>query len=42
MEEAQNAPTPCTIYTVFINGDFITNEVLTEKKLVMYLEQYAK
>ncbi len=38
--EAQNAPTPCTIYTLFINGEFVTNEVLTEKKLVMYLERY--
>ncbi|MBF4692470.1 N-acetyltransferase [Fusibacter ferrireducens] len=40
VEEAQNAPTPCTIYTLFIHGKFVTNEVLTEKKLVMHLEKY--
>jgi ribosomal protein S18 acetylase RimI-like enzyme len=41
VEEAQSSPTACTIYTLFINGNFITNEVLTEKKLIKYLEKYG-
>lgn len=30
-EEAQNAPCPFTTYSVFINGKFITHEILREK-----------
>lgn len=32
-EQAQRAPAPLTAYTVFYNGEFITNEILSEKKL---------
>jgi hypothetical protein len=31
-EEAQNAPAPFTSYSLFYNGDFITNEILSDKK----------
>ncbi|WP_432666700.1 YoaP domain-containing protein [Wukongibacter baidiensis] len=41
VEDAQSSPTPCTIYTLFIDGNFVTNEVLTEKKLLKYLEKYS-
>lgn len=40
VEQAQAAPTPCTIYSLFINGEFVTNEILTEKKLMEYLQTY--
>lgn len=32
IEQAQNAPTPFTTYSLFYNGSFITNEILSEKK----------
>jgi ribosomal protein S18 acetylase RimI-like enzyme len=32
MEEAQNAPAPFTSYSLFYNGEFITNEILSGKK----------
>ena len=32
MEEAQNAPTPSTSYSLFHNGAFLTNEILSDKK----------
>ncbi len=32
VEQAQNAPTPFTSYSLFYNGEFITNEILSEKK----------
>lgn len=31
-EQAQNAPAPFTTYGLFYNGEFITNEILSEKK----------
>jgi hypothetical protein len=31
-EEAQNAPAPFTSYSLFYNGEFITNEILSDKK----------
>ncbi|MCL2677769.1 MAG: GNAT family N-acetyltransferase [Clostridiales bacterium] len=31
-EEAQNAPAPFTAYSLFYNGEFLTNEILSEKK----------
>ncbi len=34
VEEAQNAPAPFTTYSLFINGKFETNEILTEKKFI--------
>ncbi|MBE6054065.1 MAG: GNAT family N-acetyltransferase [Clostridium sartagoforme] len=31
-EQAQNSPCPFTTYSLFYNGEFITNEILSEKK----------
>lgn len=31
-EQAQNAPAPVTSYAMFYNGEFMTNEILSEKK----------
>jgi len=31
-EQAQNAPAPFTTYSLFYNGEFLTNEILSEKK----------
>lgn len=31
-DEAQNAPAPFTTYSLFYNGKFLTNEILTDKK----------
>jgi hypothetical protein len=31
-EQAQNAPAPFTTYSLFYNGEFITNEILSDKK----------
>lgn len=32
LEQAQNAPVPSTSYSLFYNGEFITHEILSEKK----------
>jgi len=37
LEEAQNAPSPFTTYSLFINGKFETNEILSEKKFLKIL-----
>lgn len=37
LKEAQNAPSPFTTYCLFINGKFVTNEILTEKKFLKIL-----
>lgn len=34
LQEAQNAPSPFTTYSLFKNGKFVTNEILTEKKFL--------
>lgn len=31
-EQAQNAPAPFTSYSLFYNGEFVTNEILSDKK----------
>lgn len=31
-EDAQNAPTPFTTFSLFYNGEFVTHETLSEKK----------
>ncbi|MHC1723587.1 MAG: YoaP domain-containing protein [Aminipila sp.] len=31
-EQAQNAPAPFTTYSLFYNGEFLTNEILSDKK----------
>ncbi len=33
-EQAQGAPSPFTIYSLFHNGKFVTNEILTESKFL--------
>ncbi len=38
LESAKNAPCPFTTYSLFLNGEFITNEILTEKKFLKYIE----
>ena len=41
-KEAQNAPVPTTSYSLFYNGEFITNEILSDKKfekLLVEIEQ---
>lgn len=37
---AQRSPAPFTTYSLFVRGDFITNEILTEKKFLTLLETY--
>lgn len=39
-EQAQNAPAPFTSYSLFYNGDFLTNEILSEKKFKKMLEGF--
>lgn len=33
-EKAQNAPTPITTYALFYNGEYVTNDVMNEKKFL--------
>ena len=33
-EEAQNAPSPFTTYSLFYNGKFVTHEILSENKFL--------
>ncbi|MDO4274523.1 MAG: YoaP domain-containing protein [Eubacteriales bacterium] len=40
-EQAQNAPTPFTTYSFFYDGDFVTNEILSEKKFEKFLETHG-
>ena len=37
-EEAQNAPAPFTSYSLFYNGEFVTNEIMSDKKFGRLLE----
>lgn len=37
-EEAQSAPTPFTTFSLFYDGEFITHEILSEKKFEKILE----
>lgn len=39
-KQAQSSPAPFTTYSLFINGQFVTNEILTEKKFLGLLEKY--
>ncbi|MDO5516970.1 MAG: YoaP domain-containing protein [Clostridium sp.] len=41
-EQAQNAPSPFTTFSLFFNGDFITHEILSEKKFEKILEERMK
>lgn len=38
-KQAQNAPAPCTSYSLFYNGEFVTNEILSEKKFERILAE---
>lgn len=38
LEAAKNAPSPVTTYSLFIDGVFVTNEILSEKKIESYLD----
>ena len=38
-EEAQNAPAPSTSYCLFYNGEFVTNEILSDKKFEKILAE---
>lgn len=37
VKEAKKCPAPFTIYTIFKDGEFVTNEILTEKKFIQLL-----
>lgn len=38
-EQAQNAPSPFTIYSLFYDGKFVTNEILSETKFAKLLSE---
>lgn len=38
-EKAQNAPAPVSTYSLFYNGEFITHEILSDKKFLKILEE---
>jgi ribosomal protein S18 acetylase RimI-like enzyme len=38
-EEAQKAPVASTTYSLFVNGEFMTNEILTEDKFIKLLDE---
>lgn len=38
-EQAQNAPAPFTSYSLFYNGEFVTNDILTDKKFEKILAE---
>ena len=40
-ENAQNAPTPVTTYSLFYNGEYITNEQMNDKKFLKLLKNMA-
>lgn len=37
-QQAQMTPCPCTSYALFYNGEFVTNEVLSDKRFLKMLE----
>lgn len=39
LAQAQSSPTPFTIYSLYINGKFHTNEILTDKKFLKIMQQ---
>ncbi|EKS4344207.1 N-acetyltransferase [Clostridium sporogenes] len=38
-QQAQNAPSPFTTYSLFYDGKFVTNEILSENKFKKFLEK---
>lgn len=41
LEQAQNAPCPFTSYSFYYNGEFVTNEILSEKKITAFLDEHC-
>lgn len=41
-EQAQNAPAPYTTYSLFYNGEFVTNEILSDKKFEKLLANITR
>nr|WP_205910974.1 GNAT family N-acetyltransferase [Clostridium sporogenes] len=39
LDSAKNAPSPFTTYSLFFNGEFITNEILSENKFIKFLDE---
>jgi hypothetical protein len=39
-EEAQNAPSPFTTFSLFYDGQLVTHEILSEKKFEKILEAH--
>lgn len=40
-EEARQVPAPWTVYALFINGQYITHEIQSEKKIQALIDQYG-
>lgn len=38
-QQAQNAPSPFTTYSLFYQGQFVTNEILSDKKFIKILDE---
>jgi ribosomal protein S18 acetylase RimI-like enzyme len=38
-EQAQHAPAPFTTYSFFFDGEFVTNEIWSEKKFIKFLDE---
>ncbi len=38
-KEAQNAPTPVTTYSLFFNGEYLTNEQMNDTKFLKLVSQ---
>lgn len=38
-EQAQNAPSPITTYALFYNGEYLTNEVLNDKRFLKLIQK---
>lgn len=41
-EDAQNAPTPITTYSLFLDGRYVTNEQMNDKRFLKLLEKQIK
>ena len=37
-EQAQSAPTPITTYALFCDGEYVTNEVLNDKRFLKLIQ----
>jgi predicted GNAT family acetyltransferase len=40
-EQARHAPAPFTTYSFFYNGNFVTNEIFSEKKFEKFLQEHG-